>query len=86
MILIFIIIITTITDFNLINYFFINNYEIFDINNKNYFINENSIRLNKLYNFPTNIITLLLINYLFLTLIVVVKITNIFYGPLRPKL
>nr|UYG48412.1 NADH dehydrogenase subunit 6 [Chrysops sp.] len=47
------------------------------------YIPENSISLNKLYNFPTNIITLILINYLLLTLIAVVKITNIFYGPLR---
>nr|AVN68115.1 NADH dehydrogenase subunit 6 [Carbrunneria paramaxi] len=39
--------------------------------------------LNKLYNQYTNIITILLASYLFLTLIVVVKITNIFKGPLR---
>nr|QBF44152.1 NADH dehydrogenase subunit 6 [Corethrella condita] len=45
---------------------------------------ENSISLNKLYNFPTNMITLMLINYLFLTLIATVKITNIYRGPLRP--
>nr|AMP43817.1 NADH dehydrogenase subunit 6 [Suragina sp. KW-2016] len=45
---------------------------------------ENTLNLNKLYNYPTNIITLILINYLLLTLIAVVKITNIFYGPLRP--
>nr|QLY90094.1 NADH dehydrogenase subunit 6 [Metalimnobia quadrinotata] len=47
------------------------------------FIQENSTNLNKLYNFPTNIITLLMINYLFLTLIIIVKITNNFNGPLR---
>uniref|UniRef100_A0AB39A6P5 NADH-ubiquinone oxidoreductase chain 6 n=1 Tax=Demicryptochironomus spatulatus TaxID=3231394 RepID=A0AB39A6P5_9DIPT len=46
---------------------------------------ENNLTLNKLYNFPMNIITILLINYLFLTLIATVKITNIFEGPLRPK-
>nr|UFZ12940.1 NADH dehydrogenase subunit 6 [Protohermes cangyuanensis] len=44
---------------------------------------ENSSELLKLYNFPTMNLTLLLINYLFLTLIIIVKITNIFYGPLR---
>ena len=33
------------------------------------------MNLNKLYNFPTNILTVLLINYLFLTLIAAVKIT-----------
>lgn len=54
------------------------------INIKNLFI-ENNLTLNKLYNFPINIITILLINYLFLTLIATVKITNIFEGPLRPK-
>lgn len=51
---------------------------------KSYFL-ENSIILNKLYNFPINLITIILIIYLFLTLIAVVKITNIFEGPLRPK-
>nr|UFZ12914.1 NADH dehydrogenase subunit 6 [Platyneuromus soror] len=45
--------------------------------------NENSLNLLKLYNFPSMNLTLLLINYLFLTLIIIVKITNIFYGPLR---
>nr|YP_010865900.1 NADH dehydrogenase subunit 6 [Cerapanorpa byersi]ASM82823.1 NADH dehydrogenase subunit 6 [Cerapanorpa obtusa]WGT92106.1 NADH dehydrogenase subunit 6 [Cerapanorpa byersi] len=48
-------------------------------------MNENSLNLTKLYNFPTSFITIMLINYLFLTLIVIVKITNIFYGPLRQK-
>nr|QBF44165.1 NADH dehydrogenase subunit 6 [Simulium quinquestriatum] len=49
------------------------------------FIKENMINLNKLYNYPTNFLTIILINYLFLTLIAVVKVTNIFYGPLRPR-
>nr|QLY90276.1 NADH dehydrogenase subunit 6 [Pherbellia dubia] len=44
---------------------------------------ENSIYLNKLYNFPTNMITIMLMNYLLITLIAIVKITNMFYGPLR---
>nr|YP_010999317.1 NADH dehydrogenase subunit 6 [Cricotopus bicinctus]WPM93163.1 NADH dehydrogenase subunit 6 [Cricotopus bicinctus] len=46
---------------------------------------ENSLILNKLYNFPVNLITILLMIYLFLTLIAVVKITNVFEGPLRPN-
>lgn len=46
---------------------------------------ENTLILNKLYNFPINILTVLLIIYLFLTLIAVVKITNVFEGPLRPN-
>nr|YP_010598431.1 NADH dehydrogenase subunit 6 [Pachymantis bicingulata]UIX55388.1 NADH dehydrogenase subunit 6 [Pachymantis bicingulata] len=37
----------------------------------------------KMYNQPINIITILIATYLFLTLIVVVKIINIFKGPLR---
>ena len=41
------------------------------------------IPLIKLYRTPTRIITILLDIYLFLTLIAVVKITNIFKGPLR---
>nr|QZI85403.1 NADH dehydrogenase subunit 6 [Limnophyes minimus] len=49
------------------------------------FMMENSLNLNKLYSFPINLITILLMIYLFFTLIAVVKITNIFEGPLRPK-
>uniref|UniRef100_A0AAU7BA18 NADH-ubiquinone oxidoreductase chain 6 n=1 Tax=Neonetus sp. TaxID=3143695 RepID=A0AAU7BA18_9ORTH len=41
--------------------------------------------LNKLFNESTNIITLMLVLYLFLTLIMVVNITSIFQGPLRQK-
>nr|UFZ12849.1 NADH dehydrogenase subunit 6 [Chloronia mexicana] len=54
-----------------------------DMTKLNLFINENSIDLLKLYNFPTMNLTILLINYLFLTLIVIVKITNMNNGPLR---
>nr|YP_009542014.1 NADH dehydrogenase subunit 6 [Xiphidiopsis gurneyi]AYR06714.1 NADH dehydrogenase subunit 6 [Xiphidiopsis gurneyi] len=46
---------------------------------------ESNYLLTKLYNKPTDLITLMLVNYLFLTLIAIVKITNIFQGPLRPK-
>jgi len=46
-------------------------------------LKENFESINKLYNFPTNIVTLMLINYLLFTMIVVVKITNFFCGPLR---
>nr|DAZ87544.1 TPA_asm: NADH dehydrogenase subunit 6 [Trichosia splendens] len=65
-----------------IQFIFINNYEM---NNIFYYseIKENYLMINKLYNYPTNMITLMLINYLFFTLIVIVKITNFFYGPLR---
>nr|YP_010519761.1 NADH dehydrogenase subunit 6 [Rhaphidophora quadrispina]UXP34383.1 NADH dehydrogenase subunit 6 [Rhaphidophora quadrispina] len=56
------------------------------INNKmTIMYSESNLSLMKLYNNPTNIITLMLVLYLFLTLIVIVKITNIFQGPLRQK-
>nr|UHA56261.1 NADH dehydrogenase subunit 6 [Hyblaea puera] len=48
-----------------------------------FFNNENKISLSKLYNSQTFFLMMLLIIYLFITLIAVVKITNIFYGPLR---
>nr|AXS66038.1 NADH dehydrogenase subunit 6 [Languriidae sp. KM-2017] len=41
--------------------------------------------MTKYMNFPTNSIFLMMIIYLFITLIAVVKITNINYGPLRQK-
>jgi NADH-ubiquinone oxidoreductase chain 6 len=59
--------------------------DITGLPNPTSFIRENTINLNKLYNYPTNFLTVVLINYLFLTLIAVVKVTNIFYGPLRPR-
>nr|AVN67305.1 NADH dehydrogenase subunit 6 [Blaberus sp. B007] len=54
-----------------------------EINNFIMLFNQLPLPLIKLYNQPTNIITIMLAMYLFLTLIVVVKITNIFEGPLR---
>nr|YP_009139392.1 NADH dehydrogenase subunit 6 [Callimorpha dominula]AKF78258.1 NADH dehydrogenase subunit 6 [Callimorpha dominula] len=61
-----------------------------DMNNfysLNLFINnENKINLSKLYNNQTFLIMLMLMIYLFITLITVVKITNIFYGPLRSSI
>nr|ATN41138.1 NADH dehydrogenase subunit 6 [Pterygota sp. 3 LC-2017] len=61
------------------------NFENLNIFNLKTLYLENNFMLNKMYNFPMNMITILLINYLFLTLIATVKITNIFEGPLRPK-
>nr|WRO45283.1 NADH dehydrogenase subunit 6 [Otomantis scutigera] len=64
--------------------------------NFNYYMNsyenlENNLMLNftsnnfllKMYNQPINMITILIAMYLFLTLIVVVNIINIYNGPLR---
>lgn len=62
--------------------FYINN-EIESLTNLYSYFTENALSLNKLYNYPTNLINILLINYLLITLIAVVKITKLFYGPLR---
>nr|AIZ97172.1 NADH dehydrogenase subunit 6 [Heliconius melpomene rosina] len=45
--------------------------------------NEYNFNLTKLYNEQTYFLMMMLIIYLFITLIAVVKITNIFFGPLR---
>nr|YP_009917563.1 NADH dehydrogenase subunit 6 [Issoria eugenia]QLM00881.1 NADH dehydrogenase subunit 6 [Issoria eugenia] len=45
--------------------------------------NEYNLNLMKLYNEQTYLMMMMLIIYLFITLIAVVKITNIFFGPLR---
>nr|YP_010576264.1 NADH dehydrogenase subunit 6 [Samia watsoni]UZN43801.1 NADH dehydrogenase subunit 6 [Samia watsoni] len=63
--------------------FNINNSEMINFMNSIMFFNENKINLNKLYNNQNFMITYLLIIYLFIALIAMVKITNIFYGPLR---
>nr|YP_009407572.1 NADH dehydrogenase subunit 6 [Anabropsis carli]ASA68846.1 NADH dehydrogenase subunit 6 [Anabropsis carli] len=74
-----------ILDSSLINLNIINNDMNTTINNSSYLYNESTISLMKLYNNPTELITLMLVLYLFLTLIAIVKITNIFQGPLRQK-
>nr|AFC36314.1 NADH dehydrogenase subunit 6 [Julodinae sp. MJTNT-2012] len=43
------------------------------------------LSLNKYLNYPTNILMIMLFMYLFITLVAVVKITNVSYGPLRQK-
>nr|YP_010701161.1 NADH dehydrogenase subunit 6 [Papilio alcmenor]WCI21402.1 NADH dehydrogenase subunit 6 [Papilio alcmenor] len=48
-----------------------------------FFNNENKINLSKLYNNQTHLMMMMLIIYLFITLVAIVKITNIFFGPLR---
>nr|QHI41721.1 NADH dehydrogenase subunit 6 [Eudemis lucina] len=48
-----------------------------------FFNNENKINLSKLYNKQTFLLMMMMIIYLFITLVAVVKITNIFFGPLR---
>nr|QXG19079.1 NADH dehydrogenase subunit 6 [Drosophila anomalata] len=80
--LLILLIISFLIDKNSISLFLMNN-EMESIFNQNSYFLENSLSLNKLYNFPTNFITILLMNYLLITLIVVVKITKLFKGPIR---
>nr|YP_010461131.1 NADH dehydrogenase subunit 6 [Pseudalbara parvula]UUF68402.1 NADH dehydrogenase subunit 6 [Pseudalbara parvula] len=47
---------------------------------------ENNINLSKLYDNQTSLMMMMMIIYLFITLITVVKITNINYGPLRSNI
>nr|YP_010312439.1 NADH dehydrogenase subunit 6 [Pieris napi napi]ULF46720.1 NADH dehydrogenase subunit 6 [Pieris napi napi] len=61
---------------------FIND-EMNSMNNYFMFFNENKIKLSKLYNSQTFLMIMMIIIYLFITLIAVIKITNIFFGPLR---
>nr|UJM44115.1 NADH dehydrogenase subunit 6 [Pseudolycoriella hygida] len=68
--------------FDPLNYLFMINYET-ELLSLNEQMNENYYIIFKLYMIPTSHIILLLINYLFFTLVVVVKITDFFYGPIR---
>nr|ALO76669.1 NADH deshydrogenase subunit 6 [Copelatus sp. COP02] len=90
MILIMISILFSMTIYYMIDYMMINSLfktsnliEMY--NNMMLYKNENLKTLNMIYNNPNMMITTMLINYLFLTLIAVVKITNLNYGPLRQK-
>nr|QRV62436.1 NADH dehydrogenase subunit 6 [Graptodytes pietrii] len=72
-------------DYFLTNLFFKNS-NLLEIINSNLFKkNENNLSINLMYNNPNNLITMILINYLFLTLIAIVKITKSNTGPLRQK-
>nr|YP_008757778.1 NADH dehydrogenase subunit 6 [Leptidea morsei]AFP58827.1 NADH dehydrogenase subunit 6 [Leptidea morsei] len=59
------------------------NYEMNNLFNMFLMIEENNLNLTKLYNNQTYFLTMMLIIYMFITLIAVIKITNIFFGPLR---
>nr|AXY66807.1 NADH dehydrogenase subunit 6 [Lymantria xylina] len=58
---------------------------LFNFNNLLLDKNFNKINLSKLYNNQTFLMMMMMMIYLFITLIAVVKITDIFYGPLRSK-
>jgi NADH-ubiquinone oxidoreductase chain 6 len=72
-------------------YFFIDSYNYIIWENinliKNQYINiKELVEINtniKLYNYPTNLVLLILTRYLFLTIVAVVKITKFNQGPLR---
>nr|YP_009110182.1 NADH dehydrogenase subunit 6 [Rhodopsona rubiginosa]AIW64883.1 NADH dehydrogenase subunit 6 [Rhodopsona rubiginosa] len=64
------------------NFYFNMEMETF-FNFNSFFNNENKLNLSKLYNSQTFFLMLMLIIYLFITLISVVKITNISFGPIR---
>nr|YP_009493381.1 NADH dehydrogenase subunit 6 [Lyonetia clerkella]AWK29936.1 NADH dehydrogenase subunit 6 [Lyonetia clerkella] len=51
-----------------------------------FFNNENKIKLSKIYNNNNFLLMMILIIYLFIALVAVIKITNIFQGPLRSNL
>nr|UDU84888.1 NADH dehydrogenase subunit 6 [Archips sp. 2019HN00066] len=76
----------TFNKLNLLNSFFNNEMENFFNYNNLFFNNENKINLSKLYNNQTFLMMMMMIIYLFITLVAVVKITNIFHGPLRQTL
>lgn len=57
---------------------------IFRVETSNYIINPNlNLSINKYLNFPSNFIVYIIIVYLLITIIAVVKITDIKQGPLR---
>nr|YP_010350267.1 NADH dehydrogenase subunit 6 [Endoxyla cinereus]UOK09647.1 NADH dehydrogenase subunit 6 [Endoxyla cinereus] len=62
------------------------NSEMMNFLNFSFFNNENKINLSKLYNNQTYFLMLMMMIYLFITLVAVVKITNIFFGPLRSNI
>nr|WRK67348.1 NADH dehydrogenase subunit 6 [Halter nutans] len=81
---------TLIVIFMTMSFFFIdqmmlnhNNFEMINNEKLNLFLSEDENNLIKLYNNPTMNITIMMMNFLLLTLIIIVKITKISHGPLR---
>nr|AYW52166.1 NADH dehydrogenase subunit 6 [Lamiinae sp. 4 ACP-2013] len=69
----------------IIDFYFFNQLTIIDLNYQPYMFNY-KFSLNKFINWPNKLMFLMMIIYLLITLIMVVKITNINYGPLRQKI
>nr|YP_009919088.1 NADH dehydrogenase subunit 6 [Phryganea bipunctata]QMP96681.1 NADH dehydrogenase subunit 6 [Phryganea bipunctata] len=67
-------------------FFFYTNLEMNNLLNLTLFTNtENSLFLSNFYNKNEMYLTILLMNYLMLTLVIVTKISNLSYGPMRIK-
>nr|YP_009352134.1 NADH dehydrogenase subunit 6 [Limenitis doerriesi]YP_009368803.1 NADH dehydrogenase subunit 6 [Limenitis helmanni]AQX44296.1 NADH dehydrogenase subunit 6 [Limenitis doerriesi]ARN58075.1 NADH dehydrogenase subunit 6 [Limenitis helmanni] len=82
--IIFIMIFSILYKNNLIWMNFSFNDEMINFFNSNlFFNNEYNFNLSKLYNNQNYFMMMMLIIYLFITLVAIVKITNIFFGPLR---
>lgn len=47
------------------------------------FFKENYLNIIKFFNFPNNIINIIIISYLFLLIVIIVKITNFLKGPIK---
>nr|QRV62440.1 NADH dehydrogenase subunit 6 [Heterosternuta allegheniana] len=69
----------------LMNYMHKNSNLIEFIDSPNLYKNENLFSINMMYNKPNMYITIMMINYLLITLIATVKITKSSKGPLRQK-
>nr|WKU83783.1 NADH dehydrogenase subunit 6 [Aristosyrphus sp.] len=63
--------------------FYKQNNEMIELNKMNFYMEENTIMLMKLYNYPMNYLTIMLMIYLLITMIASIKITKLFYGPIR---
>nr|YP_009491518.1 NADH dehydrogenase subunit 6 [Pidorus atratus]AWI14404.1 NADH dehydrogenase subunit 6 [Pidorus atratus] len=79
---IFIISMIKMNNLKYMNFYFNSDMEIY-FNMFIFINNENKLNLTKLYNSQTFLMMMMMIIYLFITLISVVKITNISYGPIR---
>nr|AML26008.1 NADH dehydrogenase subunit 6 [Staphylinidae sp. BMNH 1274241] len=78
--LILIFLITFIWLMNIDPYYWINNSLFYESSQS---MNLNNFSMNKFFNYPSIMLICMMIIYLFITLIAIVKITNIKYGPLR---
>nr|QIV24637.1 NADH dehydrogenase subunit 6 [Rhipidocerus australasiae] len=67
------------------NFLYNMNLFMYDLENQE-MLTENQMSLNKYFNNPSSLILILILSYLLITMIMVVKITKIEYGPLRQSI